>query len=69
MYEIEGGIEIPVRLAARYPFAGMEVGESFFVPDGDVKKLSNHACRYGKKSGRRYCVRKVEGGVRVWRVE
>ena len=64
---------------AKYPFAILGVGQSFLVPAGPYKDLTYRkaVCRltassaaWGKKlSGRKFSVRTVEGGVRVWRVE
>lgn len=79
-YPIEQGLEIPEprRTArggrARYPFAHMKIGDSFFVPaNGDEKRninknlsaLGNH---FGKRNGMKFKTRVVDGGIRVWRV-
>lgn len=73
--KIEKGIPQPVRGRGgrKYPWSGMDVGDSFFVPDVTSAKLSgaassytNHRRRTGK-SVPKFSVRKVDGGVRVWR--
>lgn len=68
-YEIEKGIEIPEKsLSSIYPFEIMEVGDSFFVDD--IKKyealLSRKAYLF-KKFNIKISVRRVDGGIRVWR--
>jgi hypothetical protein len=69
---VEKGIPIESKVgrgaAARYPFAQMEVGDSFFVPGKRSGQLSNHCSYQRLKTGRRFTIRKVDGGVRVWRI-
>lgn len=80
-YIIESGIPIPaiqsdaMRVYGRpkYPWSKMREGDSFFVPgDGraqqQIKLSSATARRCLRHDGERYVTRKVEGGVRVWRV-
>lgn len=79
MYQIEKGIEVPAKkiLAGRnsvYPFATMEVGDSFFVPQVDGKPKTDGSIRsaarqVAKKLGFKFTVRRVDGGFRCWRVE
>jgi len=72
---IEKGVPAPIRgakwRAAKYPLAGMEVGDSFFMT-GDMHACSRAmetARKYGVRNGRRYISERQDGGVRVWRVE
>jgi hypothetical protein len=67
---IESGIEMPaIRKAPHtYPWVDMKVGDSFFVEGGNGNSLSACASETGKKLGRRFIRRTVEGGFRVWRV-
>ena len=55
-----------------YPYEDMEVGDSFVV-NGDSRYLLATVCnrngKYAKKLGMRFTAKKVEGGVRVWRLE
>lgn len=65
--KVEKGIPMPVR----YPFAEMEVGDSFEVPE-NVKRtaVSVSAKRYGDKHGMKFTVRLTpERKFRCWRVE
>ena len=65
--------------AKKYPFPEMEVGDSFYFPaKGNSKvakrravgRMTASAAGWSKKlPGRKWSVRTVEGGVRVWRVE
>lgn len=77
---VESGVEIPPRTrkgTSHYPFATMEVEDSFFVAaesDEDAVKVKGRlssACAAAKKKleGYKFSVRGVEGGVRVWRTE
>lgn len=76
--QIEHGIPFP-RKAGRgyvYPFPDMQVGDSFAVAcaGGDTYKLMNNlnACSrgYAKRTGgaAKFSTRRVDGGVRIWRV-
>jgi hypothetical protein len=70
MTEVKKGIAIdkgvPMRKVRRYPWAGLEVGDSFFIENsgGDDSNLRALAKRHGYKVS----IRREQGGVRVWRV-
>jgi hypothetical protein len=71
-YKIETGIPMPHRNAGpgatpKYPWASMEIGQSFFVsnPPKYFQSMVGHAGRLHK---RKFTYRKMEDGVRVWRV-
>lgn len=71
-YEIEKSICIP-NIAKKgpkrkYPFVDMEVGDSFFLPQG-TKAISVSAAIQGRALNRKFVTRTVEGGMRVWRVK
>lgn len=70
MYEIETGIPVPRRKSSNelYPWHELEVGSSFFVPNGKLRALAAGASRMKRKLQRDYLARAVDGGVRVWRV-
>jgi len=69
-YKVEKGVEIPVKsLSSIYPFEIMEVGDSFFVDDIEkYEALLNRKSSLKRKINIKICVRKVDGGVRVWRI-
>ena len=73
MFPIEKGIPAPVPRAkpARYPFAELQVEDSFFVPAADIRTIPRvraAACMYAKHHGLKF-VTSVEGaGIRVWRI-
>ena len=76
MYHVEAGIEMPESgvKEVKYPFKEMDIGDSFFVSfevggDGLVRRMHSTAYNYGKRLGRKFLARKVEGGVRIWRME
>ena len=79
MFEIEKNIEKPERRYGRkdkYRWATMEVGDSFFVGVDDasetnsaLKRLSASGSSYARRHDptKKFSVRTVEGGVRIWR--
>lgn len=82
MYEIEKGIQMPVRIKdGQYPFSEMDVEDSFFVPALGVKRETLFAAIYRaakKYKNRRFVTRSIYKqmksskefeGVRVWRFE
>lgn len=70
--KIETGIPITDRRAAtnasraKYPWAALEVGQSFFA-DIDPNALRAAAFRYGKRHGKEFKVRTDGDGARAWR--
>lgn len=72
-YEIEDGVEIPQNIGRssrrKYPFPDMEVGQSFFVPGVKTQAVNGPMQRWKMVLGRRFTIRKMDGGVRVWRIE
>lgn len=84
-FKIEKSVKMPSIGATKqrsviYPFADMEVGDSFFVPvknSSDIREsrrvyasIRYDASIYRKRNFRNFSVsvRTVEGGYRVWRV-
>lgn len=68
--KIEKGVPAPrYRGRYKYPWEVLEVGDSFLVGEGLYGTVMAGAQYQGKKLGKRFVVRKVEDGVRVWRVE
>lgn len=71
-YEISSDVPLPITLRrTRWPWASMKVGDSFLVQDiGDRGSIASAASYYGKRHpGFKVTIRKVEGGLRVWRIE
>jgi hypothetical protein len=70
-YKIDKDIPPPEPLV-RYPFKLMEIGNSFFVPCENTKKirsLQSIMLNYGKRNGTKYRSRKENNGMRIWRIE
>lgn len=69
--QIEKGVPIPKpshsRTGARYPWSEMEVGDSFFV-EANLLPMRSNACQTGNALGRKFIVKQVGSGVRVWRI-
>ena len=78
MYQIDKDIPIPVeeKPVSPYPFASMEIGDSFLVPCKKKQRLSvdvrlvGEEIKFRKRTDSSYHFRShyVDGGVRVWRV-
>ena len=76
--DIETDVDLPKRRAGRPPrdpWEKLGVGDSFFVAaswdeyDAVSNKVRASAWNWGKPRGIRFASRRVEGGVRIWRVE
>ena len=74
-FKIEKGIQIPETRGtkSKYPWKTMIVGDSFFVEAAmksvRYKTIQSAAYRSGKKIGRKFTTRFIDGGLRVWRTE
>jgi hypothetical protein len=79
MYEIQRDKELPKqgRGDRKYPWKEMQVGDSFFVPEGDIRRLASAASNASRfmmgAIGKKFVCRTVteEGikGVRVFCAE
>lgn len=74
--QIEKNVPMPVNAAGsktsrgrkcKYPFADMEVGDSFEVLDG-AYVVGSAAGAYGRRHNMKFTYRVVNGVARVWRV-
>jgi hypothetical protein len=65
MISIEHGVALP-ETGAKYPFKDMKVGDSFFVP-GATGRSTLYSC--ARHYGVAVAVRRVDGGLRVWRIK
>lgn len=55
---------------AKYPFAEMEIGESFYMPDPQARAAARSAHQYSARNpGYKFNTRKDESGIRIWRVK
>jgi len=70
MIKIDKGIPVPQQrnLRAKYPFAEMEIGDSFYVVRG-VAYMRSVASTRGKVLNRKFAVQAEGDGARVWRTE
>ena len=82
-FPIESGVPVAPhagrRLAAiQYPFAALEVGQSFFIPADQLEErrttariVNRRLFAFLKKNPNKqlkFATRAVDGGVRVWRI-
>ena len=76
MFEIEKGIEITKSenngtIDYKYPFNLMDIGDSFFVPcekSGTAILQRNISQLARNRRPKKFTVRRLEGGVRCWRI-
>lgn len=67
---IERGVPMPEHPRTRaWPFATMEIGDSFVVPDRWKNSVLSSVSGYWNKRGKKFVTRKVDGVLRCWRVE
>lgn len=68
MFKIEKNI--PIASKNSYPFADMEIGDSFLIPVTDDKKIGYIRAQINgvkkKYPGKAITTRKEETGLRVW---
>lgn len=68
MPPIDKGVSMPVPRGRCWPFAHMEIGDSFLAPP-DIRRdnLSATVNRYAVRLRRKFATRQTAEGVRVWR--
>ena len=70
-FVVESGIELwgmkGRGRTEKYPWAQMEVGDSFFVAWGNPASFTAY-WQAGIRHGMKFAKRSVDGGVRIWRV-
>lgn len=71
---VDRGVPLPApmprgrRAPNMRPWLALEIGDSFLVPGGKLGAERIGASMAGERYARRFTVREVPGGVRVWRV-
>lgn len=68
MFKIEKNVGLPAGARASYPFAQMEVGDSFMAPNVPPKTLYQSAFSHSRRHGKKFVVRAEGAGARCWRV-
>tara|TARA_R100001510_G_C7454634_1_gene77909 strand:+ start:184 stop:444 length:261 start_codon:yes stop_codon:yes gene_type:complete len=68
-YKIEKNIPIPYRNKMLVLASEMDVGDSIFFEGQQGRSRGNNLCANLQKLELDGCVRKVEGGYRVWRTK
>lgn len=66
---IESNKPIPIPLANIYPFAKMEIGDSFYVDGKNAMRVTSAASVYGKRRKKKFTIRTEGDGKRCWRIE
>lgn len=69
MYKIDKNIPLP-KTAAKYPFADMDVGHSFYAKDKNASTLYYAASKFKKANhvDWKFTVKPEGTGARIWRV-
>jgi hypothetical protein len=70
-FVVEPGVAIPPirRHTVKYPFATMEVGDSFTCGVEDYNSVRVGCHIHGKKYGKKFSTRRTpSGGLRCWRI-
>lgn len=74
-FKIEKGVPMPPRRSNNiYPWQSMEIGDSLMIPgegaasQKNAKLVAMAAYSYGKRTGKKFSFRPVEGGHSIWRV-
>jgi hypothetical protein len=75
MTPVDKNVPIPPRerkwdggQAPKYPWASMDVGDSFYAADKTQKTMAGPIFRAMQKFGRKFIARPEGNGVRIWRV-
>ncbi|SDU13558.1 hypothetical protein SAMN05444156_2170 [Verrucomicrobium sp. GAS474] len=72
-FKIESGVPIsPIYRSGRgprYPFADLQIGDSFFAKGCKPGTVGNAARSFGEPRGMEFVIRRVIGGTRVWRMK
>jgi hypothetical protein len=67
-YEIDKDVQLSNKSRPYiYPYRDMDVGDSFFVPEGKMPTVNAANYRAFKSLGWKFSARKQDGGIRVWR--
>lgn len=72
MFEIEKSIPLPVSPRwSEIPLAELTIGDSVFISQDYIprSKLQNYVWGVGKSLDRKFTVRQVDAGYRVWRIK
>lgn len=52
-----------------WPWKDMDIGDSVLFEDDAIASKAQTNCHvYGHQSGKKFASRKVDGGVRIWRI-
>ena len=75
MIKIEKGVKVPDKAGTKYPWAEMEVGDSFEITEGDLAKrqsalaASSRSWAVYSKSEAKFRTHKTDTSVRIWRIK
>lgn len=68
-YKIEENVPVPKRARrSKYPFATMQPHQSVVVPDKSYAAMIG-VLRKHKLDGKKFVIRAIPGGMRIWRTE
>jgi hypothetical protein len=68
MIKIEANVPLPPAKQAKYPYARLKVGESFFVKGKKIHDMGGSTAYWSKRLNTQYVIRTEGDGVRIWRI-
>lgn len=68
MITVDKGIPMPGKLQSKWPFAEMDVGDSFVVEQDKFWSVQSGMRAYGNRYGKCFTIRKLDGMQRCWRI-
>lgn len=70
---IESGVPIirPHRngVSELYPWKAMEIGDSIFCKNRTQNEMRSTVWHAGRRHGRKFSIREMRDGVRIWRIQ
>lgn len=69
--KIDKNVDIPLLERGRYPWAEMEIGDSFFIEGASQQQLSSSAHGWSLRRGAKikFRTKKEKNGARIWRIK
>ena len=68
MYKIDKNVTPPAKGRTVYPFAQMEIGDSFMAPGIAPRTLYQAAFSYSRRHGGKFSTRAENDGARCWKI-
>lgn len=67
---VDSAVPFPENEKFKYPWASMEIGDSFVFPTRKRGSVASSATKYGQRTGTKFAIRKISGEEsRIWRTK